>query len=93
MELAAGQVAITAENELHGYHFDKLSSESLSQLVAKVVAHPSHPAILGLQNLTGELWLGERMDGHWLEVEPGKSYNLSALRVVHTPQGTIKILR
>jgi DNA-binding helix-hairpin-helix protein with protein kinase domain len=93
MELAAGQVAITTDNELHSYHFDKLSSESLSQLVAKIVAHPSDPAILGLQNLTGELWLGERMDGHWLDVEPGKSYNLAALRAVHTPQGTIKILR
>jgi hypothetical protein len=93
MELAAGQVAISAGNELHGYHFDKLSSESLSEPVAKVVAHPSDPAILGLRNLTSKPWRGERLDGHALEVEPDKSCNLAALRVVHTPQGTITILR
>ena len=93
MELAAAQVAITADNELHSYHFDRLSSESLSKPVAKVVAHPSDPAILGLLNLSPDRWRGERMDGHALEVEPGKSCNLSALRVVHTPQGTITILR
>ena len=92
MELAAGQVAISADNELHGYHFDKLSSESLNQPVAKVVAHPSDPAILGLQNLTSKPWRGERLDGHALEVDPGRSCNLAALRVVHTPQGTITIL-
>jgi DNA-binding helix-hairpin-helix protein with protein kinase domain len=93
MELAAGQVATSAGNELHAYHFDKLSSESLSEPVAKVVAHPSDPAILGLQNLTSKPWRGERLDGHALEVEPGKSCNLAPLRVVHTPQGTITILR
>ena len=93
MELATGHVAITTGNELHGYHFDRLSSENLSQPFAKVVAHPSDPAILGLRNLTSQRWRAERLDGHGLDVEPGKSCNLAALRVVHTPQGAITICR
>lgn len=93
MELAAGRVAISSDNELHGYHFDNLSSENLNHPVAKVVAHPNDPDILGLRNLTSQRWRAERLDGHGLDVEPGKSCNLAALRVVHTPLGTITILR
>jgi hypothetical protein len=85
-------VAATAGNELHPHHFDPTLNEDLRQPLARVVAHPSDPRIVGLQNLSTQCWQAELSNGERLVVEPQKTCNLAALRRLHTEAGAVMAL-
>lgn len=92
LRVPRGEVAATAGNELHPHHFDPTLSEDLRQPLARVVAHPSDPRIVGLQNLSTQSWQAELSNGERLAVEPQKTCNLAALRRLHTEAGAVMAL-
>jgi serine/threonine protein kinase len=93
LQLPCGQVAVAADNELYPHHFDNLLSPSLDTPLARLVAHPGNPAIVGLRNLSHAPWRAELSDGQSVTVPPGKTCNLSALLRLSTAHGPITLVR
>jgi DNA-binding helix-hairpin-helix protein with protein kinase domain len=93
LQLPHGRVVAAAGNELHPHHFDPLAGEDLRQPLARVVAHPTDPSIVGLQNLGPSTWQGLLHNGGSISVEPGKTCNLAALRQLSSHAGPITPIR
>ena len=88
---AAGAVSVAAGNELHRHHLDPLAPEDLAQPMARVEAHPSRPALLGLRNLSGHPWTLQRTGGEAITVAPGETGSLTGAEALHTGLGVITI--
>ena len=88
-----GLVNAAAGNELQPHHFNPLEGESIRAPLAKLVAHPTDPNLLGLQNLSSTRWHGHTTSGQSLELDPGKTCNLAALQQLDTNAGAILVLR
>jgi hypothetical protein len=86
-------VSAAAGNELQSHHFDPLIGESIRAPLARLVAHPSDPAVLGLQNLSTSRWSGRTTTGQSLELDPGKTCNLAALQQLTSSAGAILVQR
>lgn len=86
-----GCVMVSPDNELHAHHFDSLNAPNLDQPIARVVSHPRDPSLLGLQNLTNEVWRATAIGGQQHEVQPGKTCNLAALHHLDTPWGAVRL--
>lgn len=82
-------VFIQPGNELHRHHFDRLRVESLEAPLGRVESHPREPALLGLLNLSDQVWQAELDDGSSLPLPPGQRGNLSRIRVLRTPWGMV----
>ncbi len=93
LQLPHGRVCAAAGNELQHHHFDPLASPDLRQPLARLEAHPSDPALLGLKNLSRDPWQGQLSDGRTLVLEPGKTCNLAALQQLSTGLGPITLHR
>ena len=93
LQLPHGLVTAAAGNELHPHHFDPLLGEAIATPLARLVAHPSDPSLLGLQNLTSTTWQGSTRTGQRIELAPGKTCNLSALQQLNSSAGPILVLR
>jgi len=93
LQLPHGRVAAAAGNQLHPHHFDPLSNANLDTPLARLVAHPSDPALLGLQNLSDHSWQGVLSSGASLTLEPGQTCNLAALQQLHSSAGSIVVVR
>ncbi len=55
--------------------------------VAKVVANPQDPSILGLKNLMDAAWESHTADGRRNPVEPGRSVKLNVGTRIHFGKG------
>jgi serine/threonine protein kinase len=93
LQLPQAQVVAAAGNELHPHHFDALAVPSIETPLGRLVAHPSDPSLLGLQNLSESSWQGVLTSGAAVTLEPGKTCNLSALQQLHSSAGPIQVLR
>ena len=93
LQLPQAQVVAAAGNELHLHHFDPLAAPSLEAPLARLVAHPSDPTLLGLQNLSAHPWQGVLSSGASLTLEPGRTCNLPPLQQLHSNTGVIQVLR
>ncbi|MEA5421585.1 protein kinase domain-containing protein [Synechococcus sp. CCY9202] len=93
LQLAHGEVIAAPDNELHPHHFDALVPESLLTPLARVEAHPGDPSIVGLRNLSPELWSVELLNGAVVPLQPQKTCNLAPVRRLTTPAGAITVLR
>ena len=88
---ANGLVMACTDNELHAHHFDSLEAPRLDQPLARVVAHPSEPSLLGLRNLSSQPWRVMAAGGQQHGVQPGQTCNLSALLQLDTPWGAVRL--
>ncbi|MFN9694397.1 MAG: protein kinase domain-containing protein [Synechococcaceae cyanobacterium] len=86
------RVLIQPGNELYRHHFDHLRIESLEQPLARVESHPREPGLLGLLNLSDQVWQAELDDGSSLSLPPGQRGNLRRIRVLGTPWGPVHCL-
>jgi serine/threonine protein kinase len=93
LQLPQAQVVAAAGNALYPHHFDALATPSLDTALARLVAHPSEPGLLGLQNLSERAWHGQLSSGAELTLEPGKTCNLAALQQLDSSAGPIQVLR
>ncbi len=93
LQLPHGVVSATAGNELQPHHFDPLVGEAIDAPLARLVAHPTDPNLLGLQNLSSSRWQGRTTGGQSLELDPGKTCNLAALQQLDSSAGPILVLR
>ena len=91
LRTANGLVMACTENELHPHHFDSLEAPRLDQPIARVVAHPSDPTLLGLRNLSNQPWRATAAGGQQHAVDPGKTCNLAALHQLDTPWGAVHL--
>ena len=89
MRTANGQVMACTDNELHAHHFNRLEPLRIDQPLARVVAHPNDPKLLGLQNLSDQPWRATATGGQGYAVNPGKTCNLAALHQLDTPWGAM----
>ncbi|MEB3176490.1 MAG: protein kinase [Synechococcus sp.] len=89
LQLPQGQVVAAAGNGLHPHHFDGLSAAQLQTPLAQLVAHPSNPVLLGLQNLSEHTWQGRLRNGQSLALAPGKTCNVAALQQLNSHAGAI----
>ncbi|NDG75545.1 MAG: protein kinase, partial [Synechococcaceae bacterium WB8_1B_136] len=88
---ANGLVMACIDNELHPHHFNRLEAPRLDQPLARVVAHPSDPSLLGLRNLSDQPWRATTAGGQQHAVQPGKTCNLAALHQLDTPWGAVRL--
>jgi len=86
-----GRVMACIDNELHPHHFNRLEAPRLDQPLARVVAHPSDPSLLGLHNLSDQPWRATTAGGQQHAVQPGKTCNLAALHQLDTPWGAVRL--
>jgi serine/threonine protein kinase len=93
LQLPHGLVTAAAGNELQPHHFDPLVGEAIRAPLARLVAHPSDPNLLGLQNLSSSRWRGRTTTGQSIELDPGKTCNLAALQQLDSSAGAILVLR
>jgi hypothetical protein len=93
MRTAAGLVAVAAGNELHPHHFDVLLAEDLDHPVARMVAHPRRPQLLGLENLSPHPWTLTLQGGQAISVAPGETGSLAHAATLTTPDGEVTIER
>ena len=93
LQLPHGLVTAAAGNELQPHHFDPLVGEAIRAPLARLVAHPSDPNLLGLQNLSTSRWRGRTTTGQSIELDPGKTCNLAALQQLDSSAGAILVLR
>ena len=87
LRFSNGTVTISSDNEIYPHHFDNLKPPQLKEPVARVVQHPSDPSILGLKNLTNQIWTATLTNGCKTSVETEKTCNLGALVQLFTPFG------
>lgn len=64
-------IILSPEARLYGHHIGTVQDDGSP--IADVSRHPSHPALLGLRNLTLEAWTLTRPDGSITNVHPGRS--------------------
>jgi hypothetical protein len=57
-----------------------------------VESHPREPGLLGLLNLSDQVWQAELDDGASLPLPPGQRGNLRRIRVLRTPWGLVHCL-
>ena len=93
MRTAAGLVAVAAGNELHPHHFDVLLAEDLDHPLARMVAHPRRPHLLGLENLSPHPWTLTLQEGQAIAVAPGETGSLAQAATLTTPDGEVTIER
>jgi len=93
LRTAAGLVGVAAGNELHLHHLDPLLAEDLEQPLARVVAHPQRPRVLGLRNLSPDPWRLIALEGETITVAPGETGNLAHAQQLLTPKGEIRVER
>jgi len=93
MRTAAGLVAVAAGNELHPHHFDVLLAEDLDHPLARMVAHPRRPHLLGLENLSPHPWTLTLPEGQAIAVAPGETGSLAQAATLTTPDGEVTIER
>jgi hypothetical protein len=93
MRTAAGLVAVAAGNELHPHHFDLLLAEDLDHPLARMVAHPRRPHLLGLENLSPHPWTLTLQEGEAIAVAPGETASLAQAAILTTPNGEVTIER
>ena len=93
MRTAAGLVAVAAGNELHPHHFDLLLAEDLDHPLARMVAHPRRPHLLGLENLSPHPWTLTLQEGEAIAVAPGETASLAQAATLTTPNGEVTIER
>jgi hypothetical protein len=93
LRMPGGVVHAAADNELHPHHFDPRLPEDLRTPLARVEAHPRDAALLGLRNLSPQGWSVDLSSGTRVALEPGRTCNLTAALRIHTPAGTIAVLR
>ena len=93
LRMPGGVVHAAADNELHPHHFDPRLPENLRTPLARVEAHPRDAALLGLRNLSPQGWSVDLSSGTRVALEPGRTCNLAAALRIHTPAGTIAVLR
>ena len=93
LEMPHGLVSAAAGNELQPHHFDPLVGESIHEPLARLVAHPSDPTLLGLQNLSTSRWSARTTTGQSIELDPGKTCNLAALQQLNSSAGAILVQR
>jgi serine/threonine protein kinase len=89
----AGTVHAQPGNALHPHHFHALAGERLDQPIARVEAHPQHADLLGLKNLSQQIWTAVLASGERVPIAPGRSCSLTSLNVIQTPVGTIQLVR
>ncbi len=85
-------VLVQPGNEVYRHHFDRLRSESLERPLGRVESHPRQPGLLGLLNLSDQVWQAELDDGASLPLPPGQRGNLRRIRVLRTPWGLVHCL-
>jgi serine/threonine protein kinase len=86
-----GRVQASAENELHPHHFDSFQALQLHQPLARVVAHPDDPSLIGLRNLSDAPWRARLIGGGERRLDPGQSIKLTVLTLLETPLGTVVV--
>jgi DNA-binding helix-hairpin-helix protein with protein kinase domain len=91
LRMPNGQVMACTDNELHAHHFDSLEAPRLDEPIARVVAHPSDPRLLGLRNLSDQPWRATAAGGQQHAVDPGKTCNVAALLQLDTPWGAVRL--
>ena len=89
----AGTVHAQPGNALHPHHFHALAGERLDQPIARVEAHPQHADLMGLKNLSQQIWTAVLASGERVPIAPGRSCSLTSLNVIQTPVGTIQLVR
>jgi hypothetical protein len=90
--MAHGLVAAQAENTIHPHHFDGQAELELRHPVGRVVAHRDDPRMLGLENLSSDVWITELKGGRQLTVQPRQRCNLAATVRVRTVRGEIVVM-
>jgi len=93
LQAPSGRVSASAGNCLYGHHLNPLAPIDLHRPLARLEAHPSDPALLGLKNLSREAWLADLIDGRTMALEPGRTCNVAALQRIRAAGGTITVLR
>jgi len=93
LRTAAGLVAVAAGNDLHPHHLDPLLPEDLEHPLARVVAHPERPRLLGLRNLSLHPWTLTLQGGEEITVAPGETGNLGHAVTLSTQDGVITLER
>jgi hypothetical protein len=93
LRTAAGLVAVAAGNDLHPHHLDPLLPEDLEHPLARVVAHPERPRLLGLRNLSLHPWTLTLQGGEEITVAPGETGNLGQAVTLSTQDGVITLER
>ena len=91
LSTANGLVMACIDNELHLHHFDSLEAPRIDRPIARVVAHPSDPKLLGLRNLSEHSWRATASGGQQYAVDPSKTCNLAALLQLDTPWGAVRL--
>ena len=86
-----GVVALAAENELYRHHLDALAPEGLDQPLARIESHPHKPGLLGILNLSDQVWMAEFNESQRLPVPPGKRCNVENLRRLDTHIGSLTV--
>jgi uncharacterized protein YegL len=69
-------VRLTEGTELLSYELAGLGGGPRFETVGRVNRHPTDPRILGLQNLSRQVWVGKPSGGHTVEVKPGQHIKL-----------------
>ncbi|MFN7899489.1 MAG: protein kinase domain-containing protein [Synechococcaceae cyanobacterium] len=85
-------VLVQPGNELHRPHFDRLRIESLEAPLARVEHHPRQPDLLGLLNLSDQVWVAQLDDGLRVPLPPGQRGSLRRIRVLETPWGLVHVM-
>jgi DNA-binding helix-hairpin-helix protein with protein kinase domain len=91
LRAAAALVSVAAGNELHPHHLDPLAPEELEAPLARVEAHPQRPRLLGLRNLSSEVWSLGLAGGEEIRVAPGETGSLARAETLRTGAGVITI--
>jgi DNA-binding helix-hairpin-helix protein with protein kinase domain len=93
LRTAAGLVAVADGNDLYPHHFDPLLPEDLEHPLARVVAHPQRPRLLGLRNLSLHPWTLTLPGGEAFTVAPGETGSLAQATTLSTLDGEVTIER
>jgi hypothetical protein len=73
-----GVVALVPGAELFPHHLaGSERAYDFAAPLARVVAHPQHPDLLGLENLTGHPWTATMPDGTSAQVPPGRRLSIA----------------
>jgi DNA-binding helix-hairpin-helix protein with protein kinase domain len=71
-------VMLNHDTQLFPHHVDDQKLYDFSSPVAAISKHPTNPAIWGLKNLSQVRWVITNAEGEVKDVEPGRSFTLTA---------------